>query len=127
MARLILKQMKNKAFQIGFSLIEVLVAMSIIATVVLAIFSHMTSTIKSVTILEQKVYARQVALNRANIIQTKTLTRGRSSQSGKQSIAGFDFYWKETVSYTGFRKLSFNVEVRNTPTGAVIYEIDNDI
>ena len=119
--------MKLQLNQKGFSLIEIVVAMSIIATVVLTIFSHITSTIKSASLLEKKVYARQVALNRANLILKKGLIRGSSRQSGKQSLAGFDFYWNESVNYTGYRTLTFKVEIRNTPTGSIIYEIDNEI
>lgn len=105
------------AAQSGFTLVEVMVAVAIVAVALPAVLFSVMQQIDGVAYLRNKTIAHWVALNQleeARITNHTTgkLLRGRST--GKEDMAGQSWYWSIDAKKTdmkGFFRLE--VEVRD--------------
>lgn len=98
--------------QRGFTLIEVVVAMTIVAIALISLVESTGSSVKSTGYLRDKVLANWVAQNVLNEALLKESFPAKGNKSGKESMAGRDWRWKRTVKETpdkDFRALEVEV------------------
>ncbi|POP52307.1 type II secretion system minor pseudopilin GspI [Zhongshania marina] len=81
----------------GFTLLEIMVALVIFATAAVALSKSLTESAGSVGAIEQRQFADLVAHN----VLVEILRDGYGNDnSGKVSLAGFDFRWQRSVEQT---------------------------
>jgi general secretion pathway protein I len=96
----------------GFTLVEVLVALAILAVALAAGFRSVAQSAESATALKTRTLALWVAENRLALAQLETTPAGPGQRDGQEMQAGSRFLWRETVSATpnpAFRKLEITV------------------
>lgn len=82
----------------GFTLIEVLVALAIVALGMGALMTALASSADSVTYLREKSFAEWVGLNQ---LSTQRLTAGKPSDGtteGDINFAGATWHWRQTIA-----------------------------
>ena len=95
--------MKNKCAR-GFTLVEVLVAVAIVALAVTAILVAMMRQVDGTAYLRDKLFAHWVALNQ---MELALLANSHSNQlpqeafSGSEEMAGRTWYWRAQPKATG--------------------------
>ena len=91
--------MKRRA---GFTLLEVLVALAVLAIAMSAIIHAATQSIQGVTILREQTIASWAALNQVNqLLLDPKPWPDEGSQSGKAELAGRTWRWKARFAKTG--------------------------
>ena len=80
----------------GFSLIEVVVALFILSISVITIYNLIISTATSSFELEQRYLAKQVADNRAALINTSEKP-SKPIKEGEMIMGGDSWYWVEEI------------------------------
>lgn len=98
--------------QRGFTLVEVLVALAILATALAAASRLSVMMADSSTELRQRLLAGWVAQNRLAELQARRTWPGVGSRSGEAEQAGLKLTWRETVSTTPnplFRRIEISV------------------
>ncbi|MBO6506174.1 MAG: type II secretion system minor pseudopilin GspI [Kordiimonadaceae bacterium] len=81
----------------GFSLIELLVAVSILALAAVSLLESQTQAISITSQLEQRSLASIVAENRLNLALGLIDEPAPGTRSGSENQMGMDFRWQETV------------------------------
>lgn len=93
----------------GFTLLEIMVALVIFATAAVALSKSLTGSASNVGAIEQRQFADVVAHN----VLVEILRDGYGNDnSGKVSLAGFDYRWQRTVEQTphpGIRRVDIQV------------------
>ncbi len=84
----------------GFTLIEVMVALTIIAISLGALLSSSGSQASSVTYLKQKTLAHWVAVNELTQIRIGKEFPDVGDKKGSTSMANHDWYWVRTTKKT---------------------------
>jgi len=84
----------------GFTLIEVLVALAIIATSIGAIISSSGSQAEQSLYLKQKSIAHWVALNEITELQINKTWPNLGKSEGDTAMANKNWYWTRTVKKT---------------------------
>ncbi|MFW2373974.1 MAG: type II secretion system minor pseudopilin GspI [Gammaproteobacteria bacterium] len=96
----------------GFTLIEILVALAIIAIALGALIKASGSHTASVAYLKQKSIAHWVAMNEIAELQIKKTWPGKGEKKGSTEMAGHEWFWlrelKETVN-DDTQQVSFTV------------------
>ncbi len=96
----------------GFTLIEVMVALTIIAISLGALLSSSGTQARSATYLKQKTLAHWVAMNEMNELLLKKTYPDLGDKKGKTTMAGHIWYWirntKETEDKRS-RQVTFTV------------------
>ncbi len=87
---------KNR--QSGFTLLEVLVALGILAIALGAIIQSISQATSNIGYLRDKTYAHWVAMNRVVEIQVDKTWPDIGSDEGSEIMANHEWFWKETVS-----------------------------
>jgi general secretion pathway protein I len=96
----------------GFTLIEVLVALFIVALGIGALLSTLTSAATTVDHLRDKSFAEWVALNQITQARLATSSTGTGSSSGEVEFAGSKWYWRQQVVDQGIAGMQrIDVEV----------------
>jgi general secretion pathway protein I len=96
----------------GFTLIEVLVALAIIAVALAAGLRAVAQSTDSATLLKQRTLALWVAQNRLAEAQLTPGGPAEGAREGDATQAGSRFRWREAVSRTpnaSFRKIELTV------------------
>jgi general secretion pathway protein I len=96
----------------GFTLIEILVALAIVAVALAAGMRAVAQSTDSATSLKQRTLALWVAQNRLAAAQLATPWPAPGIRDGEASQAGARFVWRENVSGTpnpAFRKVEIVV------------------
>ena len=85
----------------GFTLIEVLVALVIVAVGMSALMGALTSSAKTVTYMQDKTFAEWVALNQIALLRTSITAPGQVPAAGKSNgdvdLANRKWHWQQEV------------------------------
>ncbi|WP_415897785.1 type II secretion system minor pseudopilin GspI [Neptuniibacter sp. QD72_48] len=95
--------------QLGFTLLEVMVALSILAVAAAAIVQATSSSLRHAGHISDRQLAMWVA---HNALETAMLPNQISNNSGESKFAGRDFWWrikKDKTSVENFSKLTVTV------------------
>ncbi|HEY8054180.1 MAG TPA: type II secretion system minor pseudopilin GspI [Steroidobacteraceae bacterium] len=82
----------------GFTLIEVLVALAIVAIGMAAVMRTVTSSADTVFYLRDKTFAQWVALNRIANLRVTGQTPGVGNSEGDTDYAGRKWHWRQEVT-----------------------------
>jgi general secretion pathway protein I len=96
----------------GFTLVEVLVALAILAVALAAGFRSVAQTAETATTLKARTLALWVAQNRLAAAQLEVPAPAIGEREGAQSQAGASFAWHEIVGGTpnpAFRRVEITV------------------
>jgi general secretion pathway protein I len=91
--------------QTGFALIEVMVAVAILAFSLTALVKIVGQTSNTLSYLEQKTYAQWVAINLINEIEVERTWPKIGKTRGEETMAGIDFFWEIVSSNTDSKDL----------------------
>ncbi|GAB3374796.1 type II secretion system minor pseudopilin GspI [Spongiibacter taiwanensis] len=81
----------------GFTLLEVLVALMIFATAAVALTKSLGQSADATSALEERQFADLMAHN----LLVDFLREGQGTRnSGSQSLAGYEFFWRREISDT---------------------------
>lgn len=97
---------KNK----GFTLLEVLVAMAVLALALGAITQSIGSTTSNVSHLKTKTFAHWVAMNRVAEHQAMQEYPNVGTNEGSEEMGGTEWFWKETVAEAPLAANGFSIE-----------------
>jgi len=101
----------------GFTLIEVLIALTIVALSAGALLGAVTSSASNVIYLKEKTLAEWVALNRLTEIRIAVDMPGEGRRKGNTTMAGMRWEWEEEVTELPLVEGLFRVDVRAHATG----------
>jgi general secretion pathway protein I len=101
---------------VGFTLLEVLIALAIVALAVGALLGTVTSSASNVIYLKDKTLAQWVALNRLTEIRIAQVMPDKGRRTGFTEMAGQKWQWESEVIELPVKGL-FRIEVHARPTG----------
>jgi general secretion pathway protein I len=81
----------------GFTLIEVLVALAIVAVGMAAVMSALSSSANTVVYMRDKTFAQWVALNQLATLRVSGQTPSVGNTNGDLDYAGRSWHWKQEV------------------------------
>jgi general secretion pathway protein I len=96
----------------GFTLVEVLVALAIVAVALAAGFRSVAQSAESATVLKARTLALWVAQNRLAAAQLEAPIPATGERGGNETQAGLLFAWHQTVMGTpnpAFRRVEITV------------------
>jgi len=102
----------------GFTLIEILVALAIIAVALAAGMRALAQSADSATALKARTLALWVAQNRLAVAQVATPWPALGAYKGNATQAGAQFLWREAVTTTpnpAFRRIEISVMEPDSP------------
>jgi general secretion pathway protein I len=102
----------------GFTLVEVLVALAIVAVALAAGFRSVAQSAESATALKARTLALWVAQNRLAAAQLETPAPALGERDGSEEQAGAHFAWHQTIIGTpnpAFRRVEINVAEASRP------------
>jgi len=97
----------------GLTLIEVMVAVAILAFALSALVRMTGESTNTLSYLEKKTYAQWVATNKLNEIESTMAWPAVGRSQGQENMAGLTWYWELKVSNTeskDLRRLDINVK-----------------
>ncbi len=101
----------------GFTLLEVMIALAIVAISIGALLGTITSSASNVIYLKDKTLAEWVALNRLTEIRLDDQNMpDLGKRTGNAEMGGLRWQWEEEVTELPIKGM-FRVEVRARPTG----------
>ena len=86
--------------QKGFTLIEIMVALMVMAIALAAVMTTMGGAIRNAAGLQERTFAHWVAMNQMAKIQLAG-NKIPSTKSGSEEMAGHEWYWTITLEKTG--------------------------
>lgn len=110
----------------GFTLLEVLVATSVIAIALAAIIRLTTMSSANLTHLRDKTFAHWVAMNQMAELQAKEGYPAIGRSSGEEEMAGREWFWTMEVQKTpdeDLRRVEINVhkeQSRDAPSLTIL-------
>ena len=103
--------------QAGFTLVEVMVALSIVALSLLAIAASMNQMIDAANTMRERTYASWIAQNKIAELRLANEQVDVSSTSGELDYANATWAWSADISETGIEGF-FRVDVSVTLAGS---------
>ena len=94
----------------GFTLIEVMIAMSIAVLGLAAVVAAIAQMVDAATSMQERTYANWIALNKISEMRLANVVPEVDSTSGQIEYAGIEWQWRATTSETGVENL-FRVDV----------------
>ncbi len=104
--------MKPLANNRGFTLIEVLIALAILAIALTAAVRAATVATDSANETKLRTLATWIAQNRIAFISSSTVFPSVGESNGRETMANIEFAWKQKISNTpnsAFRKIEVQV------------------
>jgi general secretion pathway protein I len=114
--------MRGTAKQRGFTLMEVLVAMTILSLSLLAVIKVVSEVSTSAMQLQDKTYAQWVALNKVAEMRLQTTWPPVGKSDGDSDLAGRTWHWNMEVKSTDDKdvhKLEVSVNPESDKDNAV--------
>lgn len=115
----------NIARKKGFTLLEVLVALVIIAIAFVSVFAAVSSHIQKLIYLENKIAAEWVALNVIEEIKLGVITQQNAEITGTKTMLNKNYAWKAKTYPTdnkSMARLEVDVHLKNE-RGNLIHRI----
>jgi general secretion pathway protein I len=103
----------------GFTLLEVLIALAIVALSAGALLGSVTSSASNVIYLKDKTLSEWVSLNRLTEIRMAVDMPSTGRRKGSSVMGGMRWEWEEEVSQLPVQGM-FRVEVRSRATGETV-------
>jgi general secretion pathway protein I len=103
----------------GFTLIEVLIALAVVALAVGALLGTITSAASNISYLKDKTLAEWVALNRLAEIRIAQQMPDPGKRTGNTVMGGMRWQWEQEVTELPVKGM-FRVDVRSRPTGETV-------
>jgi general secretion pathway protein I len=103
----------------GFTLLEVLIALAIVAMSVGALLGTVTSSASNVIYLKDKTLAEWVALNRLTELRIDQSMPDKGKRTGNSIMGGSRWVWEEEVIELPIKGL-FRIDVRAHSTGELV-------
>src|SRR5687767_5647749 len=103
----------------GFTLLEVLIALAIVAMSVGALLGTVTSSASNVIYLKEKTLAEWVALNRLTELRIDQSMPDKGKRTGNTTMGGSRWVWEEEVIELPVKGL-FRIDVRAHSTGELV-------
>lgn len=101
----------------GFTLVEVMVALTIVAFSLTAIAASMNQMIDAANSMRERTYASWIAQNKIAELRLSGVTPEVSSTSGEVDFANAEWTWRAVVSETGI-DLFYRVDVSVSLAGS---------
>ena len=101
----------------GFTLLEVMVSLFIVALSLTAVTTSMSQMIKASHSMRDRTYASWIAQNRITELRLAVVTPDVGSSSGEVEYANADWAWRAIVSETGVDDL-YRVDVSVSMAGS---------
>jgi general secretion pathway protein I len=113
----------------GFTLVEVMVALAVVAVAVPALLFTLDQQIDGTAYLRDRSLAQVVAVNR--LAELRLAQRGagaalRGESAGSEVMAGRDWYWRVAAASTevpGFARVEIRVSDRTGDDAAALYTL----
>lgn len=103
-----------KTFSLGFTLIEVMLAMAIFSMAGIALLSAADNNFKNLSHLENKVLANWLASNQLVEVTLDTTWPPKNNKKGTVEMAGKEWFWLQKVIKTENKDMrSIVIEIRN--------------
>jgi general secretion pathway protein I len=109
----------RRAKSAGFTLLEVLIALAIVALSAGALLGSVTSSASNVIYLKDKTLSEWVSLNRLTEIRMATDMPAAGRRKGNAVMGGMRWEWEEEVTPLPVQGM-FRVEVRSRATGETV-------
>lgn len=90
--------MKKARYSRGFTLLEVLVALGVLALALSAITQSIGSSTSNIGHLKNKTYAHWVAMNVIALLQARQEFPPVGTQNGSEEMGGHEWFWRYTVA-----------------------------
>ena len=106
----------------GFTLIEVLVALVIVAFGMGALLATLASAARTTVQLRERAFAQWVALNRVSEARLAATPAAVGKTDGETTLANFKWKWVQTVSdpgLAGIRRVDVTVSQTDAPDAVV--------
>ena len=113
-----LKPLRHRTAR-GFTLLEVLIALAIVAVSVGALLGTISSSASNVIYLRDKTLADWVALNRLTEIRISEQKPGKGRRTGNTEMGGMRWQWEEEVSELPVKGM-YRIDIRTRPTGEMV-------
>jgi general secretion pathway protein I len=110
----------------GFTLVEVVVALAIVAIGMLAVFKTIGDTVHNVTDLRDRSFAAWIADNRITELRISGEMPSVEETAGELEFAGRRWHWVTKVSQTqvqGLRRIDVTVRRDEDPEGASLVSL----
>jgi general secretion pathway protein I len=108
--KILLPQLKK---QLGFTLLEVMLAMAVFAVAGVALMSAAGSNARNLSQLEQQMFAQWVASNQLVNASIDSTWPPKNNKSGSEKMAGREWSWQMKVLKTADKNMrAIEVEVR---------------
>jgi general secretion pathway protein I len=105
--------MNNPKAALGFTLIEVMLAMAVFAIAGLALLSAASNNAQNMGYLEDKMFANWVASNQLVSVNLDEAWPPKNNAKGEIKLAGRDWFWHQKVVQTTDKDMrAVTVEVR---------------
>ena len=103
----------------GFTLLEVLIALAIVAMSVGALLGTVTSSASNISYLREKTLAEWVALNRLTELRISQQFPDKGKRTGYTAMSGQKWQWEQEVTELPIKGM-FRIDVRARPTGETV-------
>lgn len=103
----------------GFTLLEVIIALAIVALSVGALLGSVTSSASNIIYLKDKTMAEWVALNRLAEIRISKQMPDLGKRTGETVMGGMRWQWEQEVLELPVKGM-FRIDVRSRPTGEAV-------
>ena len=113
----------NRLSQHAFTLLEIMVAMAIIAITMGAIIENSTASNRNAQYLRDKTIAGWVAMNQIALMRARREWSSRSNKQGVEEMAGREWTWKMKILKTddaNLRRLEVSVFAEDDEQQALV-------